>query len=270
MAIDNKVCLKNTATDYPIAIYQMGKVGSETILHALNRLNLANSIYHIHVLASHNLQASFNHLTSKNLPLTLQLEHSKQFIEYMANKDNINPTIITGVREPIAQHISAFFQNIKINFPHFINKDGSWKTEEIYRFLYQFFFNYDINDRYQNCNWFDREFRAATDVDVYQFDFDRLQGYRIIRTKRLNILVLALEASDNWSKIITDFLDLEQPLNLIKANSASDKDYRGIYQRIVTDLKLPESIVERIYSSRYCQHFYSPAAIEGFINKWSI
>jgi hypothetical protein len=248
----------------------MGKVGSETILHALNKLNLANPIYHIHVLASHNLQASFNHLKSKNLPLTLQLEHSKQFLDYMASREEIAPTIITGVREPIAQHISAFFQNIKINFPHFINKDGSWKVIEIHQFLYQFFFNYDINDRKQNCNWFDREFQAATGVDVYQFDFDRLQGYKIIKTKRLNILILALESSDNWSEIITDFLDLEKPLNLIKTNSADSKNYHEVYQRIVTDLKLPQSVVERIYSSRYCEHFYNPKAIEGFINKWSI
>jgi hypothetical protein len=270
MAFDNKICLKNTATDCPIAIYQMGKVGSETILHALNKLNLANPIYHIHVLASHNLQASFAHLKSKNLPLTLQLEHSKQFLDYMANREDTASTIITGVREPIAQHISAFFQNIKLNFPHFLNADGSWQTVEIHQFLYQFFLNYDINDRKQNCNWFDREFRTATGIDVYQYDFDRLHGYSIIEAQNLRILILSLETSQEWSKIITDFLHLELPLNLVKTNSASNKDYSEVYQRIINDLRFPSSVLERIYASRYCQHFYTQTALEGFINKWSI
>ncbi len=205
--LDNNICLTNTATDCPIAIYQMGKVGSETILHALNKLNLANPIYHIHVLASHNLQASFDHLKSKNLPLTLQLEHSKQFLDYVASHEGINSTIITGVREPISQHISAFFQNIKINFPHFLNRDDSWRVLEIHQFLYQFFLNYDINDRKQNCNWFDREFQPATGIDVYQFKFDRFRGCGIIETKRHKVLILSLETSQGWSEIITDFLN---------------------------------------------------------------
>ncbi len=66
------------------------------------------------------------------------------------------------------------------------------------------------------------------------------------------------------------FFELQQPLNLIKTNSANHKDYSEVYQRIVTELKLPHSIVERIYSSRYCEHFYTQEAIEGFINKWSM
>ena len=267
--IANQEILKNQKS-FPIAIYQMGKVGSETILYALKKLNLPNSIYHVHVLAPQNLAASINHLNSQNRPLTLQLEHSLILQKYLSSEESTGLKVITGVREPIIQLISAFFQNIKHNFPHFLNSDDSWKSDEIYAHLYKVIANYDIHNLKKNCNWFDNEFKAALGIDVYQYNFDRLQGYEQIKQGNIEVLILRLEASENWKIAITDFLSLEDDIKLIKTNSANNKDYKDIYRETVAKLKFPTSHLEKIYSSKYCQHFYTPEMIDRFIAQWSI
>ena len=259
--------------DCPIAIYQMGKVGSETILYAIKKLSLSRDIYHVHVLAPKNLKASLNHLQSKNRPLTIQLESSQVLTEYLNSEKYIGLKVITGVREPIIQLVSAFFQNIKFNFPHFLNSDGTWQADKIYDHLYKLIANYDINDIKNfknNCNWFDREFKPALGIDVYQYDFDRANGYGIIKQENLDVLILALESSQNWSSVITDFLNLESEIELTRTNAANNKDYKNIYRETVARLKFPSSHLEKIYSSQYCQHFYSPETIEKFIAKWSM
>ncbi len=267
--IENQTLLK-TKKKCPIAIYQMGKVGSETILYALKKLDLPNSIYHVHVLASQNLTASINHLNLNNRPLTLQLEHSLILRDYLSSEENIGLKVITGVREPIIQLISAFFQNVKHNFPHFLNSDGSWELDKIYDHLYKLIANYDIKNLKKNCNWFEREFKPALGIDVYQYEFDRLKGYGRIKQGDIEVLILSLEGSQNWSSVITDFLSLEEEIKLIKTNSANNKDYKDTYQETVARLKFPTSHLEKIYSSQYCQHFYTPEMIDKFIAEWSM
>lgn len=251
-------------TGYPIAVYQMGKVGSETILRSLEASNLNNKIYHIHVLSPNNLEAAIKYHESRNRPLTLQLQHSLVFREYLGNKDYLGLKVITGVREPIIQFISAFFQNVKVEHPEFLNQDGSWESEGIYNLLYQ-----RIMENRLNCGWFDNEFKSALDIDVYQYDFNHDEGYSLIETEKVDVLILCLEKSDHWSEIISDFLSLESELKLVKTNCADTKDYKDIYQETIARLKLPVSHLRSIYSSKFCQHFYSADMIEKFISRWA-
>ena len=41
-----------------------------------------------------------------------------------------------------------------------------------------------------------------------------------------------------------------------------------IYQRFKTEIRLPDGYLERMYSSRLAQHFYSPAEIAAFQAHW--
>jgi hypothetical protein len=79
-----------------------------------------------------------------------------------------------------------------------------------------------------------------------------------------------LESSQNWSKVLTGFLNLEKPLKIIKTNTSDDKNYGDAYKEVLSRLKFPVSVLDRIYSSKYCQHFYTQEEIEQFIDKWKM
>ena len=165
-----------TTRQAPIAVYQMGKVGSETIINSLKNINLSAPVYHIHLLAPRHLDSVIPRYRKQNLPLTLQLKHSQELRAYLDDRPAAPLNVITAVREPISQFISAFFQNVKTSHPYFIEENGAWNEEKIYTYLHKEISNYDPKSAW-NCNWFDNDFKAALDIDIYQYDFNRELGY---------------------------------------------------------------------------------------------
>lgn len=253
----------------PIAVYQMGKVGSETILHSLKALKLDNPIYHIHVLCTENLKRSTHHLKSQNLPLTLQLKHGQTLQAYLNESETPELKVITAVREPISQFVSAIFQNIEAHFPHLIDVDGNWKEEEITQYLYNRLINYNLKAPSQNCNWFDAEFQPALNIDIYEYDFKPQLGYLMLNQNQLDVLVLKLEMSQIWGEVLGKFLDRASPIKLVQRNFADNKKYKQAYKQVISQLRLPSSVLKTIYSSKYCQYFYTPEEIDRFIERWS-
>lgn len=257
-----------TLNPTPIAVYQMGKVGSETIVTSLQKSKSIAPIYHVHILAHKNINIALNNYQQKQQPLTLQLENSKILREYLDRHDRPSLNIITAVREPISQFISAFFQNIEFSHPHLLDSQGNGRRDAIYNFLTNRLSNYKAGTAW-NCNWFDNDFNPALGMDVYQYDFDRNIGYKKINFQNLNILILQLENSKLWNKYIADFLGLSNSFTLDKTNLSKDKKYYQIYQDVLQNIKIPIVVLEEIYRCKYCQHFYSKQAIESFIQRWS-
>jgi len=75
-----------TNKDCPIGVYQMGKVGSMTIIKSLEEFGMLNPLYHIHVLSLKRMDFLINQCNSKNLPLTLQLQQSKLLRSYLVHR----------------------------------------------------------------------------------------------------------------------------------------------------------------------------------------
>lgn len=256
--------------DTPIAVYQMGKVGSQTIRKFIEQLDMPNPVYHIHLLSPKRLEKSIQNRISNNLAPTVQHNHARQLREYIENKDNPSLKIITGVREPVSQLISAIFQTIEVRYPHFIDSDGSFKFQEIRDYLYELILNYNINKPNQNCNWFDTEFKSALGINVYAYEFNHIDGYSIISSNNIDILILRLESSHVWNEAIAYFLDKENLIQPTSKNISAQKKYGNVYQKIISELRIPIPVLKKIYSSKYCQHFYTQEMIDSFIKKWSI
>jgi len=106
-------------------------------------------------------------------------------------------------------------------------------------------------------------------VNVYQSEFDWDKGYCIYRGDFSNILVLRMENIDNCAKTALEVFLKTTSIDLVNANVSESKDYAQIHQRFKTEIRLPDSYLERMYSSRLAQHFYSPAEIEAFRAHWT-
>ncbi|MGB3401842.1 MAG: putative capsular polysaccharide synthesis family protein [Microcoleaceae cyanobacterium] len=252
-----------------VIIYQMGKVGSTTLLRSLKHLNLEHPVDQIHVLSERGLNELTQQLHQKNAPLTPKLEKGLEIRKYIDTSNQPKLKVITGVREPISQFISAFFQNLKARHPQFLDETGKANVDEICTHLHDTITQDKKLKRLSSLNWFDKEFKSALGIDIYQSDFDLIQGYGKIKKEEIEVLILRLESSDVWSSVITSFLDLPQPLKLRDKNKSNKKDYAEEYKEVLSKLKFDQSVLKEIYTSKYCQYFYPPEMIEEFIQKWS-
>lgn len=103
----------------PIVIYQMGKVGSTTIVESLRRSVPERSIFHVHFLSTEGIKIEEDfyreHLSRIGAIHDHLLESwylSEQFDKITSDEKY---KIITLVREPIARNISAFSRRLNIN-----------------------------------------------------------------------------------------------------------------------------------------------------------
>ncbi len=259
--MDNQTQLKQ---DTPIVIYQMGKVGSQTIWKSLQKMNIPNPIYHIHVLNPENINKSIKVLNSKGAPLSVQLKQAQDLITYLEQHDSPEIKVITIVREPIVQLLSSTFQRMKLHSPQLISSDGSWKVEEIIEYIY----NLVSQKKISAFRWFEKEFKQGLGLDIYDYPFDKLKGTGKITKDSLEVLILRLESSENWQPSITDFLDLSTPFKMLSKNQAEEKKYKEAYNHVKSQLRFPREVLEEIYSSKYCQHFYTRKMNQMFLNQW--
>lgn len=259
--MDNPTQVKQNS---PIVIYQMGKVGSQTIWKSLQKMSLPNPIYHIHVLNPGNINKAIKALSIKGAPLTVQLKQAQDLIAYLEQQELPRMKVITIVREPIVQLLSSFFQRMKVHFPQFINPDESYKVDEITRYVYETVCHKKINA----FQWFNKEFQQGLGIDIYDYQFDTIEGYGKITKDYLEILILRLESSEHWEQRITDFLELSTPFKMLNKNQAEGKKYKEVYNQVKLNLKFPREVLEEIYSSKYCQHFYTSEMNQMFLNQW--
>ncbi|MHA2427317.1 MAG: putative capsular polysaccharide synthesis family protein [Candidatus Hermodarchaeia archaeon] len=253
-----------------ILIYQMGKVGSATVYETLLRANLSHPIYHIHFLSNRgirNAEEFFLNLTNPINPGHLRL--SKILRQILDKNSGTGWKVITLVREPIARDISDFFQTLDRYHPELM-ENGEIKTNEIIELLVNAFSDYEPDADYANT-WFDKELKNVFCVDVYAYGFDLEKGYSIIRD-RGNAEVLILRVEDlnmNLENALVRFLDLNNPISIIKSNVGSEKKYAEAYGNVLKDIRIPKAVCRKIYSAKYAQHFYSKRMLDKFTQRWS-
>ena len=55
---------------------------------------------------------------------------------------------------------------------------------------------------------------------------------------------------------------------LVKSNIGDDKAYHGLYRGFLEFIVLPDSYIDKMYTSKYVRHFYSEEEIEAFKARW--
>jgi hypothetical protein len=166
--------------------------------------------------------------------------------------------VVTIVREPIGRSASDFFQSgarlgrlgdaptTIAAFVRFATAQGIPRT----------------------IAWFDRELRVSLGIDVYEYPFDPAIGYATIETPSVRLLILRQESLDVAPRALGHFLGLPEPLALTRENDAARKPYSDLYDTVLQEARLAASSLDLAYTSRFAQHFYSPAELDGFRARW--
>ena len=257
------------ATEPPILVYQMGKVGSSTVYRSLTESGLPLAVEQIQFLSDRWIADVERQYKAANAATPLNVVRSKVVARQIRESKNVCWKIISLVRDPIARNISSLFETMEPLSPALIGSDGNVDAQKATRHLLGQFATFDESSDYV-CNWFDDEMRSVFGINVFQFPFCRETGTCRIRQGNVDLLILTLENLDwSYAPAIQQFLELDRPLDLVRANVAADKKHSAAYQQVLEQIRIPKSVCERIYSSRFCRHFYSNETRSNFIGRWS-
>ena len=90
-----------------------------------------------------------------------------------------------------------------------------------------------------------------------------------IKKNNYRILILKTEIPDDQKeRALGDFFEFPF-FHLVKDNVADEKDYNDLYRQFIDEIRFPLDYIEKMYKSRYVQHFYSQQEIERFRMRWT-
>jgi hypothetical protein len=257
----------------PIVVYQMGKVGSSSIVASLKALKLDRPVYHVHSLAPAGIENGkrmykriFRNAQGTDFRRAGHLFASEYLRKRMAGlRRGERWKIVSLVRDPVAINVSGFFQIVDHYVPRFSERynAGSANIDDAIRaFLAEF-------DHEEVLTWFDVELKSTLGLDVFSQPFPKSEGYGIYRAEHAEALILRLEDINRCaSEAFERFLDLEE-FHLQTVNVAEGKSYEAAYREFKKRIKLPNCYLEKIYGSRYAKHFYTDEEITAFRARWS-
>lgn len=276
----NRRCAEYAATlqnnKEPLLVFQMGKVGSSSIVGSL-AANLANhEVFQIHFLSDDWVTRVVDqYRAASEVTGRPSIDNHVLASRYLSRRFKRRHTgerlhIISLVRDPVARNISAFFQAFPVYMAKAKTTDDAEgvrgiKTDELVR-LFQEDFG---EDRHAvPSTWFQTHLQPAFNIDVFATPFDHDKHYQIIENEHARLLLLRAEDLDtSLIPAVREFMGVELPLVAHK-NSADDKQYAGTYRAFKDELRLAESYVYGLYNTPFMRHFYTPEEVTSFKNSW--
>jgi len=166
--------------------------------------------------------------------------------------------VVTTVREPIAQAVSAFFHGS----PRRGLLDDAPSVDTLAELL--------VEEGWIRAplRWFDREFAPALGIDVFAHSFDPDAGFGVIETPTARVLLLRQENLATAPAALAGFLDGEAPVPVAARNQASAKEYGDRYGEFLRDVRVPDPVLDEVYGSRYARHFYADSELVRFRRRW--
>ncbi len=233
----------------PLLSFQMGKVGSQTIKYTLE------ADYHvIHMHTREEMIAT--------LPRVRRAKRKKL-------------EIITATRDPVGREISVYFQNMLApGYPF-----GVKSREDAMRIgadgLLERFHQRWQSGAIDTNVWFDRHFKTATGVDVYQHPFNVKRGWDIIEEHDYRILIVRFEdLNRNYLEAVNAFVKkANRSLSyskMVNANVSDDKWYGGLLKEFKSKVSFSRKALDETYDSKYCNHFYMPEEIATMRSRFRV
>lgn len=242
-----------------VLVYQMGKVGSSSVQAALKALEGLNS-FQVHRLEKGFLDAAVADCQKKGQPIHRRLEQSLLLREQII-KPRRPAKVISLVREPIGRNISAYFENL----------DRLWDIKNAHESLTMDQLQAGFFEKFSQSSaltWFDDEFNNVLGIDIYQKPFPHAERFVRIDSPPYEALIMRVDLDDERKvKCIEELLGIKN-LPWASTNSSDDTVYGDVYREFKKAVRLPREYIDTMLDSKFSRHFFSPAEIAGFREKW--
>lgn len=256
----------------PIVVFSMGKTGSTAIARAVEDAT-GDRVFQIFRLQAERLAQAerryrVNNRAAKRrgrdpgalpFPGALHLWESEYLLRHPPT--TAAPwTVITTVREPIGQAVSAFFHGRGLR--GLLDQRIDQSSEALTAAL--------VDDGWIRTplRWFDREFAPALGIDVFEHRFDTERAYGFVETPAVRVMFIRQESLGAVPDAIGEFLGLGRPVPVPKRNEATDKSYAAAYRDFLAAVRIPAAVRDEAYGSRYARHFYADSELVRFHERW--
>jgi hypothetical protein len=228
----------------PILVYQMGKVGSTSVMATLKHVP-GLEVHQVHRLSAANVARV------RDWPDPPGDEEGLRLSERLI-RPGAPLRIVTLVREPIGRNISYFFQNLD----KICNTPAAHEVIPIETLVRRYQIEFPYSD--DPLSWFDYEFREVLGIDVYSTAFDHAAGFQAISNATCNVLILRTDLPDTTkARVLSEFLDLAEPIALKeRANVTRDKTQSAAYHAFLKSIRMLPEYVDGMFGSRFAQHFF--------------
>lgn len=247
----------------PVLVHTCGKVGSTAIHAAVEKLP-GFVPFHTHVISEEGVtEARAIHHAHNQDPVHLRVGDAIR--EAIANEPEQKIYVVTLVREPVARAVSDLFENWTILTS---GRDRDLRNLSLDRVVEIASDQVIENIQYME-RWFDREIRDVFAIDIFSEEFDKELGFGTSSVGRFGLLSGKLESlSESGGKVLGEFLGLENPVPIPRKRERSATGQGDLYDRVRKELKLPDSVLDEVYRSRLCRHFYSDEELNAFRANW--
>lgn len=222
---------------------------------------------------------------------TVNLNHRPRFINQSVYGRRLGTIkIITAVREPISQNLSAFYQGVGSGFfmsdwilaelENNSEKESIEKLEEIFikngdnvqilfdEYIKSFIYKEKniISELPRSIQSFLSEFEEYA-LDITKYPFDKEKGYAIIKEGNIEVFVYQLEKLNNVVLELSEWTGVKFS-KLINGNQASDKWIGKSYKQAQNEIKISQEYFDKCFDEPYVKHCYSEIDIQKFKEKW--
>lgn len=252
-----RVALRNVDRQTPIIVYQMGKVGSSTVVSTLENLNLPNPVLHVHTLVADRLIAAKERQRASSRPFLDDHLIASSILVSRLSKDRFPCRIITLTREPISRAISFAFEDWHKKLPSAHRGNGNLDSAAMKAAVEVLLSN--GGHHADPSQWFDDEVKSVFGLDVFAQPYDDQRGYATIRADDVSLLILRMEdLNRSLPGALADFLGLDAgKIAMSRANESDSKWYSDCSNEVRQKFRLPKARLDSILSSRYIRHFYA-------------
>jgi hypothetical protein len=258
-----------TASGPPLVVFSMGKTGSTAVARAVHDAT-GTRVFQVFRLDGERLAAAEQRYRVRNraarrgrdqgaipFPGALHLWESEYLLRHPPTTST--PwTVITTVREPIGQAVSAYFHGRGLRGA----ASDSPAVERVIREI--------VDDGWirMPLRWFDREFAPALGIDVLDHPFDTQQAYGVIETPTARVLVIRQENLAAVPDLLGDFLGVGRTVPVPVRNEATTKSYADTYEDFLARARFPARVLDDAYGSRYARHFYADGELARLHERW--
>jgi hypothetical protein len=174
--------------------------------------------------------------------------------------------IITLVRDPIGRNVSMFFQDLHYWLAYYFSRVRRDRAHAEGVDVLVDCFRSTFDHRYP-LDWFDRELKRLTGIDVYEHAFDHAAGYMRIDKGRVSVLVVHSEKLRESWPAIEEFCG--RKLVPREDNRGARKWYARSYSEFLETYVPSKAELDEMYSSRYATFFFSDEARAELRRRWS-
>ncbi|MEM9474847.1 MAG: putative capsular polysaccharide synthesis family protein [Pseudomonadota bacterium] len=251
----------------PVAIcLSMGKVGSTSILRALEMTSYRNAVQHVHFLNKFQLNDVIDeHREAGFKILPAHIYASKQISKVLPHIDNERVRFICPVRDPVAFSVSNFFQN-----PYFFRNEMQSSldtTSDILSFLAsKVLYPQSASMRYWN-QWFRVEVVENLGVNMRNVAFSKDRGWEVYQSEDIRVGVIKLEKMNSvFENFSQDLLGVRVKL---RERASNERGLRNtMYAKVLEELRVSDDTLDEIYDEDWVKYFYSDSEIEKFKKRW--